>query len=85
MLRWPSEWMMCSDEDGFQVGYEQCDGPGGVVLARHLGQHVDEVIVEVGILVQLLQPLLHLPLRRRVGALRLLNKYSFHTNIQEEM
>ena len=38
------------------------EGAGGVVLVSHLGEDVDQVVVEVWVLVQLLQSLLHFPL-----------------------
>ena len=35
--------------------YQAGEGPGGVVLGGHLGEDVDEIVVEVWILIELLQ------------------------------
>ena len=62
-----------SVEMGLDVVFqdEAGQGAGGLVLVGHLGQHEDEVRVEVGEAVELLQLLLHLALDLRVGRLRL--------------
>ena len=51
-------------EVGLRVVLEDqpAQGPGGVVLVGHLGEDVDQVVVEVWILVQLLESLLYFPL-----------------------
>ena len=38
------------------------EGAGGVVLVGHLGEDVDQVVIEVWVLVQLLKSLLDFPL-----------------------
>ena len=51
---------------------EPTEGPRSVILHSHLRQDVDEVVVEVGELVELFEPLLYFPLGGRVRALGLL-------------
>ena len=52
---------------------QPAQGPGGVVLVGHLGEDVDQVVVEVWILVQLLESLLYFPLCCCVWTLGLLH------------